>query len=133
MTRRTMQAGAAGVILAALFYLPVSTYGGILAGFNPGPVEEITFFLLLALCLGELPLMAFGLRAMFSRAAVPSRIAHGAFGLYVAFAAIYAGIQVLLFGASIYSHALVGTCIIRWFSGFWIAGRDIPLRGVGSK
>ncbi len=108
--------GAVGVALAALFYflaMQVSGLFGQLIAMREA--ELLIFFILLAFALVEMPVMVFGLRTLRVQHVRPL-LFYGVNVVYVAFAAFYALVQVILFGASVWSLVLVALCLVRWGS-----------------
>ncbi len=111
--------GAVGIVLAALLYFPATRIGGILRVLVPlREAEIIIFVILLGTALIEMPVMLYGLHVLLN-SSVTRRFIYGVNALYVAFAAVYAIILVLLFGESNLSLLLVGLCGVRWLSD-WV-------------
>ena len=74
----------------------------------------------LTLALLEVPMMVFGLRQMARSASTPRRLLLATFTIYVAFAAFYASLFVLLTGQIVWGLGIVAVCLIRLVSGRWI-------------
>jgi hypothetical protein len=112
--------GAVGILLAALVYFLAKRANGALSMVIPVREAEIVIFaVLLMISLLEMPVMIVGLRQL--RAASVSRVlAYAANTFFVAFAAVYAALQVLFFGESNYSDLLAGLSVLRWLGGLWI-------------
>ncbi|MGB8646428.1 MAG: hypothetical protein WCF84_14410 [Anaerolineae bacterium] len=107
--------GAAGILLAALIYFLSIPMGGLLRFLVLSDAEFYVFVVLFAVALVEMPVMVLALRVMRSRR-MPPFLVYGANAGYVAFAAVYALIQVAFFGESTWSMVLVALCIVRWAS-----------------
>ncbi len=113
--------GAVGVALAALVYFVAMQASGLLGQLIAvREAELLIFFILLAFALVEMPVMVFGLRTMRAQRVRPL-LFYGVNVVYVGFAAFYALVQVVLFGASVWSLVLVGLCLVRWGSD-WVIG-----------
>ena len=111
--------GAVGMVLAALLYFLATRVGGILHILVFIREEEIIIFvILLAVALVEMPVMAFGLHTLLG-SNMQRRFVYGVNALYVAFAAFYAIILVLLFGESAFSTLLFSLTAVRWLSD-WV-------------
>ncbi len=112
--------GAAGVALAALVYFLAARLGGLLRSWpSVREAEVIVFVILCVFALAEIPVMVFGLRTLY-REKVSRIFIYVANGLYVAFAAFYAAVLVVLFGESNLSALLVSLSLARWASDWWI-------------
>ncbi len=108
--------GAVGVALAALVYFVSIQVSGLLGRFVAlREAEIIVFIILLGVALVEMPVMVFGLRTLRTQHLSPL-LFYGVNALYIAFAAFYALVQVILFGVSTWSSILVGLCLVRWGS-----------------
>jgi hypothetical protein len=115
-----MISGAVGTGLAALLYFLATRLGGALRAFVPTPEAQVVIFvILLVIALAEMPITVFALRTL--RASTVSRLMlHTLNGGYVAFAAVYAAVLVLLFSVSAFSALLVSLTAVRWVSDWWI-------------
>jgi hypothetical protein len=113
--------GAAGILFGAFIYLIAARIGEMLGPLMPfRDAAFVLFLLLFAISVVEMPVMLFGLRHMRA-AKMNNALIHGLNTIFVAFAAVYAGIQVILFGESNLSLLLVGLSLARWAAGSWIA------------
>ncbi len=112
--------GAVGVLLAALIYF-LAPRGQLLQRFPTIPdwAELALFILLLGISLAELPVMFVGIRT-FGRGGMNRYLIYSINVVYVAFAAVYAAILLLLFGDSAFTALLAGLSLIRWATDWWI-------------
>ncbi len=112
--------GAVGLGLAALLYFLAAQVGGILGVLAPLRAAEIIIFaILLGVALLEMPVMIIGLHTLLGTN-LDRRFVYGVNVIYVAFAAFYAVILILLFDESNLSMLLVSLCAVRWLSDWWI-------------
>ncbi len=112
--------GAVGVALAALVYFLAARVVGLVHPLVPWrEAEGIVFAVLLIVALIEMPTMVVGLRIFATRKVNPAFL-YSLNIIYIAFAAVYAGAQVLLFGESTRSLLLLALCALRWASDWWI-------------
>ncbi len=113
--------GAVGVALAALLYFLAMQIAVMIGPLLPlRAVEIVVFVILIGVALVEMPVMIFGLRTMRTQR-VPSLLFYAVNAFYIAFAAIYALVQAVLFGPSVWSLVLVALCLVRWGSD-WVIG-----------
>jgi hypothetical protein len=80
----------------------------------------MVFACLLLLALLEVPMMVFGLRQMARSASTPRRLLLATFVIYVAFAAFYASMFVLLTGQIAWGLGIAAVCLLRLVSGRWV-------------
>ncbi len=118
--------GAAGILLAALIYLLSISTGGLLRSLALPAAEFLVFAVLFVVALVEMPVMLFALRTLDARR-LPPLLLYGVNMGYIAFASVYALIQVALFGESTWSLALVALSLVRWASDLFL-GR-VPQEG----
>ncbi len=83
-------------------------------------IAAMVFAFLLLLALLEVPMMVFGLRQMARSASTPRRLLLTVFAIYVAFAAFYASLFVLLTGQIAWGLGIAAVCVVRWGSGKWV-------------
>ena len=103
----------AGLVLAALIYSAATRAGGAIGSLFPiHEAEIVTFTILLTVSVVEMPLMLFGLRHLRSTN-TSNTLVNLVSMIFIAFSAIYASIQVLLFGESNYSMLLAGLSLAR--------------------
>ncbi len=121
ITRSAMAvSGAVGILLAALIYFLASRLSGAFGPFVPmREAEVVVFTILFVVSLLEMPMMVFGLRQL-RRAKINSLLVCSVNSFYVAFAAVYASVQVLLFGGSNLAALLAGLSLVRWISTSWM-------------
>lgn len=95
--------------LASVFGRPIQMYAA----------EVVTFVILLAVSLLEIPMIVFVLRGLKS-----SKLNYTFVclfdALFVSFASVYASIQAVLFGGSYFSSILLGLILVRVAAGIWI-------------
>ncbi|MCG3140326.1 MAG: hypothetical protein HDKAJFGB_01372 [Anaerolineae bacterium] len=113
-------AGAAGMVLAALFYFLAEYAQGALSFLLLLPSAGFVIFgLLLFISFGEIFVMTAGLRRLAAR--LPTRLLYLVAAGYVAFAGAYALLYALLVPDPRGIQILAALCLARWFTLFLIA------------
>lgn len=121
MKRDLITAGFVGLLIGAALYAGASMLSTRLPILVQGTLfAAIVFAFLLLLALFEVPMMVFGLRQMARSASTPRRLLRATFVIYVAFAAFYASLFVLLTGQVAWGLVIVAVCGLRWVSGRWM-------------
>jgi hypothetical protein len=121
MRRDLLSSGIIGLLAGAGVYLGASALSARLPILlQSGIVVAIVFGFLFLLVLIEIPMMLFGLRQMARGDSTPRRLLLATFGLFVAFASVYASAFVLLTGQMALGLVIVGLCVVRFISGIWI-------------
>lgn len=113
--------GLAGIVIAGLIFFAAVSASRSIGPLIALPGAQLPIFLVLfSISLVEIPLMLFALRQL-GRSSSAGQV----YGLvnagYVAFAAVYASVQTLLFGESDFSYVLLALSLARWVSGLLIA------------
>ena len=82
----------------------------------------VVFLIILLIAIIEMPIMAFGLRKIAQSADVPRKIIAGGFFFYVMFAAVYAGMYILVTGDQYFyfGTVLAALLLARFASGIFI-------------
>ena len=112
--------GAVGVALAALIYFAASNVRGALSFLLPLPFTGLVIFLILfAVSSLELIMMVAGLRIL-KASGFRMEFIYALNALYVAFAAVYAALFLVLVGESNLGLLLAALSLVRWASDFWI-------------
>ncbi len=111
--------GAFGILLAGLVYSLAGRGAAALSAFIPPQAEPFIFAFLLLFSLAEIPMMVLGLRTL-ARQQIHRAVIYSANAGYVAFAAVYSAILIVLCGQSILTALLAGLCAARWISSQWI-------------
>ncbi len=120
MKRDMLVAGALGFFVGAVIYASASGLSRLLPILVQGfLLVAIVFVFLFAIAAIEIPVMVFGMRQIV-RSTSPRRLLVGTFGIYVAFASVYASAFVLLTGEILLGLVLAGLACIRLASGVWI-------------
>lgn len=121
MQRDLVITGLGGLVGGAALYAGASALSTRIPILFQGTLSgAMTFAFLLLLALLEVPMMTFGLRQMARSASTPRRLLLAAFAIYVAFAAFYASLFVLLTGQVVWGLGIVAVCGARLISGVWI-------------
>lgn len=121
MRRDLLGAGVIGVLVGAALYAGASALSTRIPILVQGTLfAAVTFAFLLLLAVVEVPMMVFGLRQMARSASTPQRLLRATFAIYVAFAAFYAALFVLLTGHIGWGLGIVALCGVRFISGRWV-------------
>lgn len=121
MKRDLILAGLIGLLVGAALYAGASALSTRIPLLVQGALfATIVFAFLLLLALLEVPMMVLGLRQMARSASPPRRLVCVTFAIYVAFAAFYASLFVLLTGQIVWGLAIVAVCLVRLVSGRWV-------------
>ncbi|MDE3091385.1 MAG: hypothetical protein KGJ80_18620 [Chloroflexota bacterium] len=117
MARGMIVAGIIGLAVGALIFLGARTIAAYWPNLIQGVGAAMVFLFLLLISLAEMPLMLYGFRQMARGKLTPRSLLAGAFGVYVAFGAVYAAIFVLLTSQFALGLALASLCLARFLSG----------------
>lgn len=121
MKRDLLLAGWMGLLIGAALYAGASALSTRIPILVQGTLfATIVFAFLLLLALLEVPMMVLGLRQMVRSASTPRRLLDLTFAIYVAFAAFYASLFVLLTAQIVWGLAIVAVCFVRLMSGRWV-------------
>ena len=111
--------GAVGILFAALIYFAALQVRGVLGGWVPFPLARLViFFILFAVSLAEILVMTFALRKLW-QTRIPKLI-YVVNVLYVAFAAVYAAVFLVLVDDPNLGAVLASLSFVRWASDFWV-------------
>lgn len=82
----------------------------------------LVFAIIFLIAILEMPFMAFGLRQIAAARTVPRKMIAVGFLAYVGFAAVYAGIYVLVTGDQYFclGSVLTGLGLVRFFTGVYV-------------
>ncbi len=120
MKRDLAIAGVIGILIGASVYWGASALSEWVVTVVHGLFGvALVFGFALFLSLAEIPLMVFSFRQM-ARSTTPRLLLAGAFGFYVAFAAVYAALFVILTGEAPSGIILVVLMFVRWVSGVFV-------------
>ena len=121
MRRDLLFSGIVGLLVGAGVYASASALSAripiLLQGTLLGAIASAFFFFL---ALIEIPMMVFGLRQMTRNVSTPRGLVLATFGFFVAFAAVYASVFVLLTGQIALGLVIAGLCVVRFIGGIWI-------------
>lgn len=121
MKRDLLWTGIVGLLGGSALYAGASVLSLRIPIFLAHPLVTASIFaFLLLLALLEVPMMVFGLRQMARSASTPRRLLQVMFAIYVAFAAFYASLFVLLTAQIAWGLVIVAVCVLRWLSGRWV-------------
>lgn len=113
--------GAAGLAIAGLIFFCASSLARLFGPLISLPQAAVLVFLVLLLVsLLEVPLMLYALR-LLARSNPTGPVLPLANAGFVAFAAVYASAQTLLFGESAFAYVILALSFPRWVCSLWIA------------
>ena len=123
MKRDLVLSGIAGLILGLIVFLAANCVKNYIPFLAPSFLATlIVFAILILIAFLEMPMMVFALRKMAQSATMPRGVIVGVFLFYVAFAAVYASMHVLLTGDNYFYFGtlLAALGLVRLASGMWI-------------
>lgn len=121
LRRDLFLSGSLGLLIGASVYAGASALSVRIPILLQGIIVlAMALVIFLALALLEIPLMVFGLRQMARSTTTPRRVVLVTFGIFVAFAAVYASLFVLLTGQITLGLVIVAVCVARLGSGVWV-------------
>ncbi len=120
MRRDIALSGICGLCVGIVVYASAIVISGRVSFFRDSLLASVTIFgLLVFFALLEIPAMTYAMRLLLHSVSLPRLLVLCVNAIYVAFAAVYASIYLLVTGEPIGGWLLAATSVLRLASGIW--------------